>query len=355
MLSFAELSELVGRTVTELGSIPLHLSDGKSGSELVALDVGGGERFVLKRVSRRWDWVMRVSGDYHCRPVLAWQAGVLDRVPPVIEHGMVACARDGEGWALLMRDVGGAMIPPGGIQISEDENALFLESMAALHASFWNDPEAADTAVGFCDLWNRYACFSPPVMEPESRGPDAVPRLALEGWKRFPSLVNPEIARSIGGLLHSVQPLVDALSRYPQTVAHGDWKLGNLGIIRPQAGPTWSPRKARVVLLDWALVGPAPPAADLAWYLALNSARLPVSKERCIALYRASFSRRLGDRFDSDWWLPQLELCLLGAFVQFGWEKSLGASQGETEEVRARERAELAWWSDRARAGLHWL
>ena len=39
------------------------------------------------------------------------------------------------------------------------------------------------------------------------------------------------------------------------------------------------------------------------------------------------------------WWDRQLALCLLGALVQFGWEKALG---GYDEE--------LAWWEDRRRS-----
>jgi hypothetical protein len=254
-----------------------------------------------------------------------------------------------------MEDFSQVMISPGEERISKEENAILLDGMAALHASFWDDPEAADPPQGFCDLRHRYACFSPALIGREAGGPDHVPRLALAGWELFPSLVDPVVARLIDALQQSVQALVEALSRCPQTVVHGDWKLGNLGIIRPRAGTKVSPPHPRVVLLDWAFIGPAPPAADLAWYLALNSARLPVSKERCIALYRDSLSRRLRDRFSAAWWLPQLELCLLGAFVQFGWEKALGAVQGATEAVRARERAELGWWSERAKAGSRWL
>jgi len=40
------------------------------------------------------------------------------------------------------------------------------------------------------------------------------------------------------------------------------------------------------------------------------------------------------------WWDRQLALCLLGALVQFGWEKALGAG------------AELEWWLARAAEGL---
>ncbi len=38
-----------------------------------------------------------------------------------------------------------------------------------------------------------------------------------------------------------------------------------------------------------------------------------------------------------------LGLCLLGALVQFGWEKALGDAD------------ELSWWCDRALEGARWL
>lgn len=44
------------------------------------------------------------------------------------------------------------------------------------------------------------------------------------------------------------------------------------------------------------------------------------------------------------WWDRQLALCLLGALVQFGWEKALG---GYDEE--------LAWWEGKAVAAAHLL
>jgi hypothetical protein len=43
------------------------------------------------------------------------------------------------------------------------------------------------------------------------------------------------------------------------------------------------------------------------------------------------------------WWDRQLGLCLLGALVQFGWEKALG------------DDAELTRWVDVADAGARWL
>ena len=94
------------------------------------------------------------------------------------------------------------------------------------------------------------------------------------------------------------------------------------------------------MLLDWAYPGRGPVAHELAWYLSLNHARFPPghTKESTIADFRTALERH---GIDTDgWWDRQLELCLLGAVVQFGWEKAYGDDD------------ELGWWVDRAREGL---
>jgi hypothetical protein len=108
------------------------------------------------------------------------------------------------------------------------------------------------------------------------------------------------------------------------------------------------------VLLDWAMVGFAPPAVDFAWYLAVNSARLPVTREATIETFTDRLRDALGDRFDHGWWSPQLDVALLGAFVQLGWSKILGALRGDAR-VREREQDELRWWSARVLRGAHRL
>ena len=45
-----------------------------------------------------------------------------------------------------------------------------------------------------------------------------------------------------------------------------------MGVTRDRPEP-------RTILLDWAQFGMAAPACDLAWYLAVNSTRLPVSTQ----------------------------------------------------------------------------
>jgi aminoglycoside phosphotransferase (APT) family kinase protein len=130
-------------------------------------------------------------------------------------------------------------------------------------------------------------------------------------------------------------------------VIHGDWKLGNLGLT--DGGPA-----RHTVLLDWAQVGIAPPAVDLGWYLAVNSARIPVTREATIDTFLRCLRDALGDRFAQAWWEPQLDLALLGAFVQLGWPKILGALRGDPG-VREREQDEVRWWSERVLRGARRL
>jgi thiamine kinase-like enzyme len=114
--------------------------------------------------------------------------------------------------------------------------------------------------------------------------------------------------------------LTGPMALTPVTFLHGDWKMGNLG----------SHPDGRTILLDWAYPGAGPACWDLCWYLALNRARLPESKEATIAGFRAALARHGVDT--SGWFDIQLDLCVVGIMVTFGWEKALG------------DDTELRWW-----------
>ena len=69
---------------------------------------------------------------------------------------------------------------------------------------------------------------------------------------------------------------------------------------------------------------------DVAWYLAVNCDRLPESKEDTIMAYRDRLEHHgVGT---SGWFDRQLDLALLGGFLQLGWSKS---------------GPELQWWASR--------
>ena len=307
---------------------PLIQTDGKSGStvERVVID---GEPFVLKTMHPDVDWIARAIGDIGCWPVRMWTSGLRDRVPPEIDDTLVAVTsgvgRNGWGGTLLMRDVSPSLLPEGDGVVPGEVHLGFLDHMAALHARFWG----FEDTVGLLPLSVRYQFFGVGMIDDERRRgfPAVVPRLAADGWHRLATVEHPA-AGPVLELVRDPSPLVDALAATPQTFVQGDWKMGNLG--RHPDG--------RTILIDWAYPGRAPATYELAWYLGVNSARLPQAKEDAIAAYRAALERH--GITTEPWFETQLALALLGEVVLLGWEKTLGGG------------AELQWWLDRAAEGL---
>lgn len=355
LLSPEALGELAAAPVDDVRRIPLSAGHAASGNPLLAVETNGGvgPRFVVKRVSPEWDWIMRATDDREGREALAWTSGLLDRLPPEVEHPIVACARDGAGWAILMRDVGDALFPPHdpyvGLPISAAEDARILDALAAMHVAFWEDAGAADPAQGFCTPGARYRAFSPETGRRESAGLDFYPRIIREGWALLPELMEPGLARFVADLADDPEPLTTALARYPQTVVHGDARPPNLGLLPDGSGGQ------RVVLIDWQFVGPGAPAVDLSWYLYCSGPGRPHAKEAVIACYRDCLARQLGSRFAEAWGRPQLELSLLGQTLRCAQDMAWAAVRHESPAVQAWARDELAWWSDQAAAGARRL
>jgi len=302
-------------------------SDGKSGvpMERVVID---GARFVVKHVSVENDWIMRATGDIGCRPLLVWRSGLLARVPPSIDHGFVGVAQESRGAAILMRDVSAGLVPEGDGVIPPEQNLRFLDHMAKLHAALWG----WEDTIGLVPFSSRYSFFTSQVAAcEEALGSGAeVPKIADKGWRRL-TTVAPRLADIVVPLLRDSDLLVAALDATPQTFVHGDWKMGNLG----------SHPDGRTILIDWAIPGRAPPCVDLAWYVALNRRRLPHTKDETIDGYRAALEVHGIDT--APWWEHQISLALLGAAVQFGWEKAYD------------EPDEIAWWEERAVEGARRL
>ncbi len=349
MLAPEVLSTLAGQPLLSVQTFPLVAAYNKSGSRLLLVETNGGQgpRFILKRVSLDWDWQMRATGDYHCRAVALWQQGIFDRLPPEIEPGVVACARDGRDWAILMKDFRSVLMPYDLLGVAD--NAVILEAMAALHATFFELPDLTDPALNLCRLEHVYTVFGPQTGRREVGRPDEVPSRIREGWELIQTEVEPDVAKITLDLVDNPESLCRALARYPHTLVHGDWRHANQGLLREE-------QPVQTVLLDWQLATVAPPGVELGRYLGTNSALLPISKEAAIEYYRRRLAARLGDRFDESWWRPQLELSLLGGFVQDGWAIVLKATRWHiTDHQREHWQADLRWWSERVRAGAKWL
>ena len=303
---------------------PLTHTDGKSAvpMERVVID---GSTYVTKAISPQLDWISRATGDYGCRVLACWQLGILDALPACFDHAVVAVAHEPASLTttLLMRDVGEHLVPEGDDPVPLETHRGFLDHMAQLHASFWGQ---ADALPVLTPMTTRYTALTPLTSEVEAalgnRG--GVPGLLPECWAALDAAA-PEAARVARAVAADPWPLVTALDATPQTFVHADWKMGNLG--RHPDG--------RTILLDWQWPGVAPGCVDLAWYLAINAARLPESKEAAIDGYRDALERH--GIVTADWFDRQMSLALLGAFVQLGWNKT-------TDDQ------ELGWWTDRVLA-----
>ena len=87
------LEEWLGRAASRS---PWQPDDTKSGArfERVVID---GEPYVLKYQDPRDDWLLRATGDPGRCYVTLWESGMLDRLPSVLDHGVVAAAYDDAG------------------------------------------------------------------------------------------------------------------------------------------------------------------------------------------------------------------------------------------------------------------
>jgi hypothetical protein len=305
------------------GSVP-----GKSGARLERVIIAG-RRYVLKHLDLSQDWTLRASGCLAGAPLVLYERGILARLPDCFNQPIVGAAPEGGpgtgqpgGCAVLMHDVTPWLVPVTDEPVPLGQHARFLAHMAALHAAFWECGSEVDVV----PVTHRYLELSPWTAVAEAGTAHLVPQLVAKGWPLLAE-VAPAAAAVVTPLAYDPGPLVDALAGTPQTFVHSNWKLDNLG----------TDDQGRTVLLDWEQPGRGAALSDLAWYLAINCRRLPQAKEAAIAVYREALEAA-GVRTEP-WWDQQLALCLLGALVQFGWEKALG---GYDEE--------LAWWADRALA-----
>jgi Phosphotransferase enzyme family len=221
----------------------------------------------------------------------------MDRTPPWIDHTVVAMALEGTGpdalLGMLMRDVGQLLLPEGDSVVELAWHRRFVDHLAGLGATFWGWRDE----IGLCTMRERFRFFAPHNIAPELARPDTdrVLVAADQGWAALRRRT-PELAEVAERVHARPGPLAVALARTPSTFLHGDWKMGNLG----------SHPDGRTILLDWAYPGAGPVCWDLAWYLALNRARLPESKEDTIEAFRVSLG---GHGVDPSGWFD----------VQLGW------------------------------------
>jgi thiamine kinase-like enzyme len=167
-------------------------------------------------------------------------------------------------------------------------------------------------------------------------------------------------------------PLLDALSRLPSTLLHGDVKLANVAFIDER----------RIALIDWQMTALAPVAVELGWLLVTNSASLPEPPETILSRYHAALAAvagapiALADPFDpgraypeaalramvgdpaapgnrsiedvTGDWDAQVDLIWIVGLLLRGWRKGIDAEAGVRLGSGVPAADDLAWWCARA-------
>lgn len=324
---------------------PLLSVDSATGSVLerwaVTDAAGVRHEHVIKRLRPGGDWIARATNDDRMREHAIAAGGIFRSLPSSVMSAVVGTTRAVGEAAVIMEDVSPALVPPGDDPLTVAQLRQSLVALAALHSAFHGFPARLAGGLGLCSIGSWLTLLAPATAEREQDAdpPDPVTPHILPGWDAFASLV-PDAWAVVEPLLHNPAPLVDALRDHPATIVHADAKIGNLGF-----------DGERTILLDWSMTLRGPGALDLGWYLAVNSARLPLPRADAIEIYRAERERLGRLPATGAAWQRELALSLLSGTLRLGWAKALGASNDDPV-VRARERAELGYWADAALHGV---
>ena len=95
---------------------PFTDTDAVSGCRFEHAVTADRRRYIVKHMPYDEDWIMQATGDGGCRAAALWSSPWHDRLPAAIDDAVVAVAATGpSAWALVMRDVSGALFPKGSV------------------------------------------------------------------------------------------------------------------------------------------------------------------------------------------------------------------------------------------------
>jgi hypothetical protein len=342
MLIPETLSELLPEPVTQVDCQPMSGHSGLAGGQLSYVDTNAG-RLVLKRMSIASDWIMFASDDRLCRSVTLWQYGLLDQLRPHLEHRIIACSHDNANWAILMEDLTGHVyawdkpMPPQLVPV-------FLDRMARLHATFWNDPLLNDLSLGLCDTAKLLDQTSLPMAQKHDHNHlGVIPDWIRGGWEVMEELLDSDTFIQMRSLTENPQPLLGALNHYPYTLLHGDYRAENL------AHPD------HPIALDWQEAACSLMTIDLAWFAKHGYVQDSLGEAQAINYYRGRLEMYLNRRFDDAEWQAMIDLGFLvdalrsTCFAAYWYKHSDDLESRRWNETAVKRR------NQQVRAAMRWL
>ncbi len=308
---------------------------GFSGSRLERITMPDGSRYFLKHISPRRDLLLRVTNDPGKEATL-YLSGALERMANIIDYPVVAVAPEGDGWAILMRDVSDSLLShikrKGSREprVTGDDRRTILSAVARLHDAFKGEQIASA-----CTVTDRLRMLGPNVMAREASAEDALPRWIRSSWEMFFDVAPVDVAEAVAAIHADPTALADQLTRDGTTLIHGDLWAPNIGLAFGQ-----------VILLDWALACQAPAEMEYAFWILWNCGFMNTTPETLIKEARSVAGHRIDE--------PRMLLAFLGELVSGagarGWAWNI--VNGVDPSKRERERDEFDWWIERAREAL---
>ncbi|HNB50961.1 MAG TPA: phosphotransferase [Anaerolineales bacterium] len=294
MLSPETLNALLAKPVRRVEISPMNGHAGLAGGQLSYVDTDAG-RLVLKRMSLASDWIMFASQDYRCRSIPLWQY-VLDQLLPYLEHKIITCARDGENWAILMADLTGRVFSWNN-PMSPELALIFLDALAKLHATFWNDPRLMEAELALCTPAQLLDQTSLPMAQKYKHlSLGVIPEWVRGGWELMDTLLEADVYTFLRELTENPQPLLVALKRYPFTLLHGDYRFENLAYLN---GP---------IALDWQEATCSLMTIDVAWFVKNGAVRETLGQAQAVQAYRKYLQGHLKRPFGDQEWQAMMDL-----------------------------------------------
>ncbi|MGH9187129.1 MAG: hypothetical protein ACRD0U_15130 [Acidimicrobiales bacterium] len=315
----------------------LDVVEAYSGARLERVALADGRVVVVKHLPTDGDWLTRAT-DGLGRTQLLWRSGVLGRLAPAVEHGVLDVVSCGDHDAVVMADLSERLWPhPAPL-----DHGTIRDAMAGL-ARMHGLGERLVTrgcldGLAMCPVGARYGMFAP-AFHAGDPGPNPHPvrDRILAGWELFAECVDGDVAAAVAvvhGDPDGFGRRLTAACATP-TILHGDAKPQNLGVTA-----------RRLTAIDWGeLTGVGPREADVAWFALMSTrARLDVDPDDVFATYQDVSGSALDPAI--------VDLACIGSLAQMGFRLAAVACLSSRPEARHEASTRLGWWNDRVRAAL---
>ena len=315
----------------------IEVSEALSGARLERLTLADGRRLVLKHLPAAGDWLTRLTNGLG-RAQWLWDSGLLRRLAPAVEHGVLAVKRGGDHDVVVMDDLSDRLWPPSA-PLGLEQAGAALAGLAEVHQLGIGLVKANQLAgAELCSVGARYG-MTAPAWHRDDAGPHPHPNREwiLKAWETFFDSVEGDVAAAVAAVHADPSRLGRKISAQclSPTVLHGDPKPENLGVTG-----------SRLTAIDWGeLTGIGPREVDVAWFALMSTrSRLAAKPDEIFLLYEQLSGRTLDPVI--------VDLACVGSLAQMGCRFAHLAHNGQHPEARQRATVRLAWWSARVHAAL---